>query len=97
MKSANSQTGLKIKRCIVLASKAFSEASNMIRSRQLGSNTMLRIYKTTIKPVSMCGNEAWTLSNVEVNLADNGYNVGDGKFRRSHTSCATAWSTRTSQ
>ena len=59
-----------IKRCLFLERKVMTNLDNIVRSRDITLSTKVRLVKTMVFPVVMCGCENWTIKKAEHRTID---------------------------
>jgi len=65
----NSDNNTDIKARIMAGIRSYYSVLPLLRSKAVSRTTKIRMYKTTIRPVVLCGSEAWCLTaNCETNL-----------------------------
>ena len=60
----------KIKRHLLLGRKAMTNLGNILKSRDITLSTKVRLVKTMVFPVVMCGCENWTIKKAEHRTID---------------------------
>jgi len=57
----NSDNNTDIKARIMAGNRSYYSVLSLLRSKAVSKTTKIRMYKTTIRPVVLCGSEAWCL------------------------------------
>ena len=63
--TANGDCNHEIKRLFLLGRKVMTNLDSILKSRDIILPTMVRLVKTMIFPVVMCGCESWTMKKAE--------------------------------
>ena len=63
--SADGECSHKIKRCLLLGSKAMPNLDSILKSRDITLPTKVRLVKAMVFPVVMYGCESWTIKKAE--------------------------------
>ena len=58
----NSDNNTDIKARIMAVNRSYYSVLPLLRSKAVSRTTKIRMYKTTIRPVVLCGSEAWCLT-----------------------------------
>ena len=64
-KTADSDCSHKIKRCLLLGSKAVTNLESVLKSKDITLPTKVHIAKVMVFPVVMYGCESWTIKKAE--------------------------------
>jgi len=62
MKTENSDNNTEIKARIMAENRSYYSVLPLLRSKAVSRATKIRMYKTIIRPVVLCGSEAWCLT-----------------------------------
>ena len=54
-----------IKKRLSKAQEAFYNLKKIWNTRSIGRNTKIKLFKTLVRPVLLCGSEAWKLTAAE--------------------------------
>ena len=68
--TADADSSLEIKRCLLLGRKAMTKVDSMLKSRDIILPTKVRLVKAMVFPVVMCGAESWTIKKAEQRRID---------------------------
>ena len=68
--TANDDCSHEIKRCLLLGSKAMTNLESVLKRRDVTLLTKVRVVKTMVFPVVMCGCESWTINKAEHRRTD---------------------------
>ena len=63
--TADADSSLEIKRCLLLGRKAMTKVDSMLISRDIILPSKVRLVKAMVFPVVMCGAESWTIKKAE--------------------------------
>ena len=63
--TADGDCSHEIKRCLLLGRKAMTNLDSILKSREITLSTKVRLVKSMVFPVVMCGCESWTLTKAE--------------------------------
>ena len=63
--TADGDCSHEIKRCLLLGRKAMTNLDSILKSREITLSTKVRLVKSMVFPVVMCGCESWTLTTAE--------------------------------
>ena len=63
--TADGDCSHEIKRCLLLARKVMTNLDSVLKSRNIILPTKVRLVKTMVFPVVMCGCESWTVKKAE--------------------------------
>ena len=63
--TADADSSLEIKRCLLLGRKAMTKVDSMLKSRDIILPTKVRLVKAMVFPVVMCGAESWIIKKAE--------------------------------
>ena len=68
--TADGDCSHEIKRRLLLGRKAMTNLGNILKSRDITLSTKVRLVKTMVFPVVMCGCENWTIKKAEHRTID---------------------------
>ena len=68
--TADGDCSHEIKRRLLLGRKVMTHLDSMFKSRDITLPTKVRLVKTMVFPVVMCGCESWTIKNAEPQRID---------------------------
>ena len=68
--TADGDCSHEIKRCLLLGRKVMTNPDSIFKSRDMTLPTKVRLVKTTVFPVVMCGCESWTVKKAECRRID---------------------------
>ena len=68
--TADGDCSYKIKRCLLLGSKAVTNLNSTFKNRDITSLTKVHIVKAMVFPVVMYGCESWTIKKAEHQIMD---------------------------
>ena len=63
--TADGDCSHKIKRCLLLGRKVMTNLDSILKNRDITLPTKVRLVKTMVFPVVMCGCESWTIKKAE--------------------------------
>ena len=63
--TADGDCNHEIKRCLLLGRKVMTNLDSILKSRDITSLTKVRLVKSMVFPVVMCGCESWTIKKAE--------------------------------
>ena len=79
MITADNDCNHKIKRCLLLGSKAMTNLDSKLKSRDTTLLTKIRLVKAVVFPVVMYRCETWSIKKAEQCRIDFFFNCGSGK------------------
>ena len=68
--TADGDCSHEIKRCLLLGRKVMTNLGSILKSRDTTLPTKVRLVKTMVFPVFMCGCESWTVKKAECQRID---------------------------